>query len=188
MSFIQVWFIHYPLYQLPGDPRENTSTDPWKTQHYRQNESAICGTFIQDLSPQLTSKSSSILRHQAVVEIPSLNLCNPKPLHELQLELWLSRGIWKLKSPIRFELRVGRLGGVDMRIWTAPRDGLVSDKLYWATGKRIAPTNPNQKTYHVNYILKQVRLQRLGTCMEILSYSTWRWKMSLEEQTQTGAL
>lgn len=92
------------------------STDPWKIQHYRQNESAICGTFIQDLSPQLTSKSGSILRHQAVVEIPSLNLCNPKPLHELQLELWLSRGIWKLKSPIRFEQ-------IRIKSWKSGRGG-----------------------------------------------------------------
>lgn len=28
--------------------------------------------------------------------------------------------------------------------------------------KRIAPTNPNQKTYHVNYIQKQIIMLRLG--------------------------
>lgn len=85
----------------------------------------------------------------------------------------------------RLELRVGSLGGVDMRICTAPRDGLVSDKLYWAAGKRIGRTNPNQKTYHVNYIPKQVRWQRLGTCMSILSYSTCCWKMS-QRSTNTN--
>lgn len=39
----------------------------------------------------------SILRHQAVVEIPNLNLCNPKPLHELHLELWLSKRYLEVK-------------------------------------------------------------------------------------------
>lgn len=56
------------------------------------------------------------LKHKAILEIPNLNLCNPKPLHELQLELWLSRGIWKLKSQIRF-------GQIRIKSWKSGRGG-----------------------------------------------------------------
>lgn len=55
-------------------------------------------------------------------------------------------------------------------------------------GKRIAQTNPNQKTYHVNYILKQVRLHRLrNPNVNPLILNLAREKMCLTEQTQTFA-
>lgn len=55
-------------------------------------------------------------------------------------------------------------------------------------GKRIAQTNPNQKTYHVNYILKQVRLHRLrNPNVNPLILDLAQEKMCLTEQTQTFA-
>lgn len=132
--------------------------------HWR-DKTIKCRTF----APQPTSKScffSSNIRPYwksltsiYVIQSPCMNFSLSSGFQEVF-------GSLSLRSDLdRLELRVGSLGGVDMRICTAPRDGPVSDKLYWATGKRIAQTNPNQKTYHVNYIPKQVRLQRLGACM-----------------------
>lgn len=52
-------------------------------------------------------------------------------------------------------------------------------------GKRIAQTNPNQKTYHVNYILKQVRLHRLrNPNVNPLILDLAQETMCLTEQTQ----
>lgn len=52
-------------------------------------------------------------------------------------------------------------------------------------GKRIAQTNPNQKTYHVNYILKQVRLHRLrNPNVNPLILDLAQEKMCLTKQTQ----
>lgn len=64
------------------------------------------------------------LKHKNMLEIPNLNLCNPQTSPELQFEPRLSRGIWKLKSQIRFgQIRItswksGRGGYEDLRCST----------------------------------------------------------------------